>query len=71
MRNCSNKNGRGKCEKKNIVDLLNEEKAWQPYEKNKKKVKKDIDNNDITWTREALLKLIYIEKKKCGKTKFC
>lgn len=32
-------------------------------EKISKKVEKDINNNDMTWTKEALLKLIYIEKR--------
>ena len=37
-------------------------------EKIKKRVKKHINNNNVTWTKEALLRLIYIKKKR-GKTK--
>lgn len=34
-----------------------------PVEKIKKKIEKYINNNNVTWIRGVLLRLIYIEKK--------
>ncbi len=38
-------------------------------EKIRERVKKHINNNNVTWTREALLRLIYIEKKNVARRK--
>ena len=38
-------------------------------EKIKEKMKKHIKNNDVTWTKEILLKLIYIEKRNMARQK--
>ena len=38
-------------------------------EKIKERVKKHIKNDNMTWTREALLKLIHIEKRNLAKQK--
>lgn len=38
-------------------------------EKIRKRVKKHIKNNDVTWTKEALLKLIHIEQRNVAKQK--
>lgn len=38
-------------------------------EKIREKVKKYINNNNMTWTRETLLRLIYIKKRNIAKWK--
>lgn len=38
-------------------------------EKIKKKVKKHINSNDMTWTREVLLRLIHIKKRNVARRK--
>ncbi len=69
MRNSSNRNGRDRFGKKTLETNEMRKELDNLTEKRRKRVKKHINNDDMTWTKEALLRLIHIKKRNMARQK--